>query len=328
MRGAVVLLAALLGALLAGGAAAQDFPQRFVHMHGETLVETKPERVVSLGYVGHDHLLALGVVPAALRYWYGPYAGGVWPWAREALGGAEPVTLSGEISFETIALLEPDLILAISSGIGAQDYRMLSRLAPTIASEAAYGDYNTPWEVQALTIGRAVGRLAEAEAQVAAIKARMAEIRAAHPQWAETTAVAAAAFGAEPAAFLPGDSRADLLANLGFQIPQALAAHAGSSFYLPLSGEDLSPLDAGVLLWVVGTARADAVKAMALRPTLRAVREGREVWADELMAGALGHASLLSLPWVLDRLIPELEAAADGDPATPVPSALASGLIP
>ncbi|MDN3711246.1 hypothetical protein QWZ10_04285 [Paracoccus cavernae] len=45
------------------------------------------------------------------------------------------------------------------------------------------------------------------------------------------------------------------------------------------------------------------------------------------MAGALGHATLLSLPWVLDRLPAEIAAAADGDPLTKVPSAQAAGLI-
>lgn len=325
MRRAAALL---LAGVFAPGAAAQEFPQRFPHMYGETLLERPPERVVSLGYVGHDHMLALGVIPVALRYWYGPFAGGVWPWAQAALGGAKPLAIRGELSFERIALLEPDLILAISSGISAQDYRMLSRIAPTIASETRYGDFNTPWRVQALTIGRALGRLEAAEASVAAIDARMAAIRAAHPEWAEMTGVAAAAFAGEPAAFLPGDARADALTDLGFQTPPVLAAHAGGSFYLPLSPEDLSPLDAGVLLWAGGTAKADSVKALALRPTLRAMREGREIWADELMAGALGHATALSLDWALDRLVPDLEAAADGDPATPVPSAAAAGLIP
>lgn len=320
-------LLALLLMLLPGLARAQEFPQRFTHMFGETTVQTAPQRVVSLGYVGHDHLLALGVVPVALRYWYGPFPGGLWPWAQPLLQGQDSVVLRGELSFERIALLEPDLILAISSGITAQDYRMLSRIAPTIASEADYGDYNTPWEVQALTIGRATGHLAKAQAQVDAIHAKMAAIRAAHPEWAGMTAVAAAMNGGEPSVFLPGDVRADLLVALGFQVPPAVEAHRGQGFYLPLSAEDLSPLEADVLLWLGGTDKGDALNGLALRPTLRVVQQGREIWADGILAGAMGHATLLSLPFVLDQLLPEVVAAADGDPATVVPTAQAAGLL-
>lgn len=318
---------ALLVALTPGLTAAQDFPQRFDSIFGTTVVEARPERVVSLGYVAHDDLLALGVIPVALRYWYGPYPGGVWPWAQAALGEARPEVLRGEISFERIALLEPDLILAVSSGVSAQEYRMLSRMAPTIASEPRFGDYNTPWDELALTVGRAVGQEPKAQAQIDAIRARFAAIRADHPEWGDMTAVAATYSGGAPAVFLPGDTRADVLNNLGFKTPEALAQHAGESFYMELSAEDLTPLDADVVLWIGGTATAETVASMPLRPSMRAPREGREVWADELMAGALGHATLLSLPWVLDHIVPEIEAAADGDPATPVPSALAAGLV-
>ncbi|MDD2868462.1 ABC transporter substrate-binding protein [Neomegalonema sp.] len=323
----------LLALLLAFGASpgpagAQDFPRRFAHLYGETILEAPPERVVSLGYVGHDHLLALGVVPVALRYWYGPYASGVWPWAAPLLGEARPVVLRGELSFERIALLEPDLILAVSSGIGAQDHRMLSRIAPVVASEAEYGDFNTPWEVQLATIGRAVGREARARELTDDIHARMQEIRAAHPEWSGMTAVAASIFGGEPAVFLPGDARADLLTSMGFQTPPALEAHRGEGFFLPLSAEDLAPLDADLLLWVGGTPGGEALAALKLRPGMRAAREGREIWADEIMAGALGHATPLSLPFVLERLPAEIEAAVDGDPATKVPSAVAAGIAP
>ncbi len=327
MRRARNFCAALALAALPAPAIAQEFPQVFDGLFGPTTVTQAPRRVVSLGYVAHDDLLALGVVPVGLRYWYGPYPQGVWPWAETALRGESPEVLRGEISFERIALLEPDLIYAVSSGISAQEFRMLSRIAPTIASTPEYGAYNTPWDALALGIGRATGHAAEAQARIGAIRARFGEIHDAHPEWAGMTAVAATYSGGAPAVFLPGDARADVLINLGFRIPTALEPHRGESFYLELSPEDLAPMDADLILWIGGTAKAAEVAAMPLRPALRASRTGGEVWADELMAGALGHATLLSLPWVLDRLPAEIAAAADGDPLTKVPSAQAAGLI-
>lgn len=51
--------------------------------------------------------------------------------------------------------------------------------------------------------------------------------------------------------------------------------------------------------------------------------EGREVFVDQLLGGAFSFASPLSLDYLLDELVPELTAAADGDPSTVVPSAAA-----
>ena len=130
-------------------------------------------------------------------------------------------------------------------------------------------------------------------------------------------------------AFLPGDTRANLLIDLGFAPPPPIASLAGPDrFFTPLSPEDLAPLEAGVLVWMGDSGDASALAALPLRRTLRAHAEGREIWADPMLAVAMSHASLSSLPYALDRLEPELAAAADGDPATPVPSAVAAGLAP
>lgn len=323
-------LPSLVLALLAPAAAiAQDFPQSFVHRYGETVVEREPARVVSLGYISHDNLLAIGVVPVAIRYWFGDTPHGVGPWAEADLGEARPVVLRGEVSMEQVAALEPDLILALGSGITAEEYAVLSQIAPTVASAAEYGDFTLPWDVHALTLGRATGRLAEAEAAVAGIRARMAAMRAAHPGWEGQSGVVAYHWAGEPGAFLPGDTRANLLVDLGFAPPAPVAALARPDrFFVPFSPEDLTPLEAGVLVWMGDGGDAAALAALPLRRTLRAHAEGREIWADPLLAAAMSHSSLSSLPYALDRLEPELAAAADGDPSTPVPSAVAAGLAP
>ncbi|MBP1807534.1 iron-siderophore ABC transporter substrate-binding protein [Rubellimicrobium aerolatum] len=320
--------AALLLLLLpAAPAVSQEFPQTFQHRFGTTAVEAEPERVVSLDYGGPDDLLALGVVPVAQRYWYGDYPLGTWPWAREALGDASFDLIEGDLNLERIAALRPDVILAVHAGIGAEDYELLSQIAPVIAPEPPYDEYSTPWQERARLKGRALGRSEEAEAQVRAIEDRLAAIRAEHPEWQGRTATVAVHWNGAPAAFLPNDSRAQLLAQMGFATPPAIAGAVPSdSFYATFSDEDPSPLDADVLLWLGDGTTLPEIRDMPLRRTLQAHREGREAYADELLSGALSFSSLLSLPYALDRLVPMLEAAADGDPATPVPESVAAGL--
>ena len=50
--------------------------------------------------------------------------------------------------------------------------------------------------------------------------------------------------------------------------------------------------------------------------------EGREVFLDSFndpLGGATSFVTVLSLPYLLDGLVPKLAAAIDGDPATEVP---------
>ena len=49
------------------------------------------------------------------------------------------------------------------------------------------------------------------------------------------------------------------------------------------------------------------------RDTLKAVAENRSVYTDGTLAGALYFISPLSLPYVLERLTPMLEAAVAGE---------------
>ena len=81
--------------LIAAPVAAQDFPVRIDHAFGTATIPDRPTRVVSLSFIGHDFLLALGVKPHALRKWYGNHPHGVWPWAQDALGDAAPIVMQG-----------------------------------------------------------------------------------------------------------------------------------------------------------------------------------------------------------------------------------------
>lgn len=53
---------------------------------------------------------------------------------------------------------------------------------------------------------------------------------------------------------------------------------------------------------------------------LDAVQDGRPVIPDTDVASALSMRSVLSIPWALERLEPQIIAAFDGDPTTEVPA--------
>ncbi|WP_353472800.1 iron-siderophore ABC transporter substrate-binding protein [Salipiger sp. H15] len=321
LAGAGCLLAAT--PLRAGGG-----ELRFAHAYGETVLAAPATRVVSLGYTSQDSLLALGVVPLAVRYWYGDHPGGVWPWAQPLLGGAEPLLMTGEVSIETVASLAPDLIVAIGSGISEAEYALLSQIAPVLMHAPEVTTYGMPWDAELRMVARATGTEGRAEELIAGLRGRFEALRERHPDWQDRSAVCAWHSGGQTSAFLGGDSRAQFLRELGFRLPEALDGMQGDDgFYTALSPEDLSPIDADVLLWISSGGQAEDLAALAMRRTLRASAEGREVFCDALLSGALSFGSVLSMPFALDRLEPEIAAAIDGDPATVVQSAEEAGLL-
>ena len=321
-----------LAALLIGTAfpaAAQEFPQQFTTRFGTVRLDAPPERVVSLDFGGVDNLLALGVAPVAIRYWYGSDEFGVWDWAQDALGNQTPEVLRGEINIERIAALDPDVILAMASGITSDQYALLSRIAPVVAAPKGRSDYGTPWQGRARLAGCATGRLDEAEAQIEAIEARLAQAARQHPEWQGQSVAVAFHWNEQPGAYTSEDIRPQLFAELGFVTPEAFdTARSGNAFWAGFSSEDLSPLDTDLLVWLDDGEVVGKLKALALRKGLRAHREGRELYADEVLTAAFSHGSLLSLPYVIDEMLPLVEAAVDGDPATPVQSTHEAGLAP
>lgn len=112
------------------------------HKFGTTVITAPPARIASVDYAGADDLLALGIQPVAIRYWYGDYDVAVWPWAAPLLTGT-PAILRRDLNFEQIAATEPDLIIALWSGIDQNEYAQLSQIAPVFAVPMVL--VTTPW---------------------------------------------------------------------------------------------------------------------------------------------------------------------------------------
>lgn len=319
---AILLLATLLLTSL-GLAAAQ--PVTIEHKYGSTEVPETPERIVTVGLVEQDALLALGVTPVGTTEWLdGNQPGALWPWAKaklDALGGDLPVVVgdTSAVNVERILALEPDLILALYSGITRADYEQLSQIAPTVAQPAAYVDYGAPWQELTRTVGQAVGKAAEADALVTEVEARFTEVQAQHPEFAGATSVIATPY---QGIYLygPEDLRGRLLDDLGFALPEGLDAIAEESFGGNISLERTDLLDVDVILWLDATS-GEGPLGNPVYENLRVHTEGREVFLDSYgdpLGAATSFVTPLSLPFLLDGLVPRLAAALDGDPETQV----------
>jgi iron complex transport system substrate-binding protein len=305
--------------------AADAFPITIEHKYGSTEIAEVPERIVVVGLLEQDALLALGVAPVATTEWFGGFDGALWPWAQDAAAeigvDAADITVldaADGVAVEAVAAAEPDLILGLYSGLTDVEYELLSGIAPTVAQPAEYNDWGIPWQELTLTVGRIVGRSADAEALVADVEAGFAAAREAHPEFAGASGAVATPYEGI-FVYGPQDVRGRFLADLGIELPEELATQLGEEFGGQLSLERVDLLDLDVVIWLdVPPASPDldegAYGALAVH------QEGREVFldseAEDALGGAMSFVTVLSLPYLLDGVVPAMALAIDGDPAT------------
>lgn len=298
-------------------AAASAFPVTVRHKFGTTEVKAVPQRIVSVGLTEHDTILALGFTPIAFTEWYGDQPGGIWPWARAALGDARPTVLQSAdgFDFETIASLRPDLILGTNAGMRRSDYEKLSALAPTVPAGEDSSDYFSPWDDQVELIAQALGRADAGRRLVADVKQEFAAAAEQHPEFAGTTiSFNQNAFYDGQIYSYPEGLNTEFLTYLGFEIdPRVTALASRRGEQVGISAERLDVLDSDVALFA--TEKPSDVAKLEQIPTFRgmkAVSGNHAVFTDGTLSGAMYFMTPLSLRYVVQRLPQQLADAVAG----------------
>jgi iron complex transport system substrate-binding protein len=302
---------------------ADAFPVTIEHAFGETTIESEPKRVATLGWVDQDHLLALDVVPVgALEVSWGGNEQKSTPWfdeALEELGGEQPTRYSDAdgAPVEEIAKLTPDLILATNSGITEEEYQKLSKIAPTVAYP---GDpWLTTWEDSLEMVGQATGRSELADAVEEETEAALEQAAADNPQIVGKSLIFAYLTTADTSKidfYLPGDSRVDILLDLGMvNAPIVEKLSKPGQFYGTVSAERAPEMDSDVFITYAET--DDDLETFTNDPLLGqvpAIRSGH-VLASTDQTDALGMSapSPLSLPYAMEKFVPQVAAAVDGN---------------
>ncbi|WP_446664262.1 ABC transporter substrate-binding protein [Flexivirga sp. B27] len=306
------------------------FPVTVKHKYGSTTVKKAPKRVVCVGVSEQDTLLALGVVPVGVTSYVSGAPGEIYPWAKDKLGSAPlPEVLDGQkLNPEKIAALRPDLILATYSALTKAQYDELSHLAPTVAQQKGTPDYGTPWDVTAQMTADAIGKGAEGKKLVASVKAKLAKAKKDHPQFHGKDAVVATTYEGIYL-YAPADARSVILHELGFSYPAKFKNIGGkNSFGGSISAERATQVDFDVVVWLNSKSEVDKGTGGLWEKTT-AAKEGRGIFIPSSVSGgkkmstyatAFSLVTPLSIPWLLQRYVPQLVAAVDGKVSTKVPS--------
>lgn len=318
---AVLVLVAFAGTLLPAGVLAQSpFPVTIEHAYGTTTIEAEPERIVTWGWAAQDAAIALGVVPVGIPYFdYGGDENGMLSWTKKAiagLGAEMPTVLENSPTppVEQIAALQPDVIIAVYSGLTQEEYDILSQIAPVVAFPGE--PWSTPWQETITITGRAIGKGAEAEALVAELEQFIADETAKYPQVQGTTFAGIAEYNNAVAVYAGLDSRMKFLEDAGMVLAPSVTELAnGESFFYSLSFETFDQLESDILISYFET--QEQADAFYSRPYVAAVPQV-EKGAVASIVGAefinsISPPSALSLKWGYPeyiRLIAEAAAKA------------------
>lgn len=294
------------------------FPVTLESVFGTTEVPEQPERVVVLGLIDADPVLALGVTPVAVQQWLPQFDEyGVGPWAQELVADAVesgetqvlPSAGAAALDLEQVAALRPDLVVAVSANIDQPTFDRLSQLAPVVARPPGTVNFGVPLADSTLLIGRALGLEGEAAALVEQTEQRYAQAAADHPEFAGRTAALVRPVEGGWSAWQAADGRVQIMQSLGFTLPDALAAADEGTFSVTLSQERLDLLDADVLVVIVPEGFGDAVAADPVLQQLPVVQRGDVLQLDASdVGGAMAYNSVLSAETVVTEIVPQLAA--------------------
>jgi len=278
--------------------------------------------VVALGWSDAETALALDVIPVATVDWqgFGTENKGVGPWATDLFGDAEPVVIEQadqSLNYEQIQSLEPELILNTRSGNDEEEFERLSEIAPTVYGPEGSGAFATDWDVQVELVGEAVGKPDEAAALIEDTQTAIQGAAQEHPQFEGASVASAAKFGDAYGAYLPGDGRFDILADLGFVNNPPIEELPSSGFFAEVSRENVEVFEAEAAVFLPIGYTLEETTSDELLASLEVVKDDRAIFLDpdSELAGAWGASSALSIPVVLEEMVPQLSEAikASGD---------------
>ena len=296
-----------------------SFPVAIEHKYGETTIAAVPTTIVTVGLTDQDALLALGVTPAGVTDWLKAHPSAIGPWATDEVDGELPALVgdSQALNFEAIAALQPDLILGLYSGLTQSDYDTLSQIAPTVAQPGDVVDYGISWQDQTRTIGTALGKPAEAEALVTDVEAEFEAVREANPPMVGAEGIVATVYNDKISIYAREDGRGRFMESLGFVQSPEIAEIAGDQFSADVSMERMDLVDVDTVVWIVLDVERDRATFAAdpLYSTLPVHTGGHDVYVanGSDVGSALNFQSVLSIPFLLDELAPQLAAAVPGN---------------
>ncbi|RXZ77382.1 iron-siderophore ABC transporter substrate-binding protein [Paenibacillaceae bacterium] len=299
------------------------YPIVIEHALGTTVIESKPERIVTIQWANHDIVLALGVEPVGFSVAnFGVQDGsGMLPWTLkevQKLGIDNPNIFQDTdgLDFEAISDTQPDVILAAYSGITKEDYELLTKIAPVVAYPTS--PWTTTWREQVTYNATGMGMAAEGEQLIKDTEQLIQDKLREYPQ-INGKKVVWANFSANDLSklhiYTPIDSRVAFLHELGLSYPDAVSKQITDpkSYALELSAENAEALnEADIIVGYGSKELAQVLKADSLLGKIPAIQKGAVAFIDsDTPLVAAGTPNPLSIAYTIDEYLKLIGDALD-----------------
>lgn len=296
-------------------AGAEDgFPATVSTKFGDVTVDAKPTKVVALGWGDAETALALGVQPVGASDWLNFGGEGVGPWSEGLYTNPPELIGTLEPSYESIAALNPDLILDVKSSGDQARYDRLTSIATTIGIPEGSDNYLTSQQDQVTMIATALGEQEKGEELLKEVSDAFAAAADAHPDWKGKTVSAVTKTADGWGAYLERSERVTFMQNLGFELNPKIAALPpdATGFSASLSAENLDTVDADVVVAFPIFIETDQLTNDAAWKAVPAVQNGHAVVIDGDLAQAYSLGTTAATLFAIEQLVPKLEAATAG----------------
>ncbi|RRQ29546.1 iron-siderophore ABC transporter substrate-binding protein [Rhodococcus sp. Eu-32] len=282
---------------------------------GEVSVPADPQRVVALGWSDAETALALGVQPVGTSDWLGVGGDGLGPWVDESYDTAPTMLDTYDLDVESVAALNPDLILWTRSTNDKAVYDQLSALAPTVAAppgtDIAYG---TTWDGQMQLVADALGKSDEGKQLIDDTNADFDAAVSANPEFAGKTVAVGTLYSGQLGAYVEGDTRVEFMKKLGFVNSPTIQSQAkDGSFTIDLSAENVGQLDADLTVMFPIFTTADEITNNPGIQGLPSARDGRlVVLGDQNLSNAFSSGSVQGTQYAIENAVPLFAAPLAG----------------
>lgn len=308
----------------ASSSATGAFPVSIKDSLGTATIAKEPTKIATFGIANEDYLVSLGVVPALTPKWdtTSGNSRGSTDWfdaAVKKLGKDFPAqySVSDSVPFDEIAKSTPDLLFGPYSGLTAPEYAKGSKIAPVVAAPGA--PYGVTWQQVLEIAGKATGKDADAATVKTDLEKQIADAVAKYPAIKGKTIAILRVMPTDLSKVYSTttlDPRTQLLLEFGFSTPQFvtdLTKANPQAYGAAISAEKAaSTIDADVIILFAPDEAAFAkVKSNALLAQIPNFKNDTAVLlADSKDTNALNTPTVLSIPVILDKYLPQFGAAA------------------
>ncbi|WP_235040068.1 ABC transporter substrate-binding protein [Vreelandella profundi] len=267
---------------------------------GKVEVPDSPARVVTLYEGALDASVAAGITPIGAVATRGGNEVATYMSEHIDTRQLEMVGVARETNIEAVLRLQPDLILATPQ-LPEEQYRLLSRIAPTVVPESN-GMSRERWKAESRLYGQALGKEAEVDEALESVEQRAAELnqRLSEAQ-VGGTAYLARWMPAGPMVMSTELFATGVLASTGISVEDERLVKEGSAHSDILSLENLSMIDGDWLFLATlndeGQQALDAAEQSSAFTRLNVVQQGHvvpvngQVWSSA--SGPLAAQAIL-----------------------------------